>query len=105
VDEADPDRLVAVAEPLVQAERVPGIVRPDPDLRVGQAGGHVGRGHALDVDQEGRHPAVHAGPPVHGDRGGQAVKESLAQGALVGHDRVEPADRIEIVDGRVEPSE
>jgi hypothetical protein len=80
-------------------------VRPDPDLRVGQPGGHVGRGHALDVDQEGRHPAVHSGPPVYGDRSGQAVEEPLTQRALVGHDRGEAADRVEVVDGRVESGE
>jgi len=105
VDEADPDRLVAVAEALVQAERVPGVVGPDPDLLGGQAGGHVRGGHALDVDQEGRHAAVHPGPPVHGDRIGQAVEEPLAQRALVGHDRGEAADRVKVVDGRVEPRE
>jgi hypothetical protein len=92
VDEADPDRLVAVAEALVQAEGVPRIVRPDPDLLVGQPGGHVGGGHALDVDQEGRHAAVHPGPPVHRDRVGQAVQEPLAQRALIGHDRGKAPD-------------
>jgi hypothetical protein len=80
-------------------------VRPDPDPRVGQAGGHVGRGHALDVDQERRHAAGHAGPPVHGDFRGPPVEEPLAQRALVGHDRGEAADRVEVVDGRVEPGE
>jgi hypothetical protein len=80
-------------------------VGPDPDLRVGQPGGHVGRGYALDVDQEGRHAAVHPGPPVHGDRLGQAVEEPLAQRALVGHDGREAADRVEVIDGRVEPGE
>ena len=80
-------------------------MRPDPDLRVGQAGGHVDRGHALHVDQEGRYPAVHAGPPVHGDRFGQAVEEPLAQRALVGRDRGEAPDRVEVVDGRVEARE
>ena len=78
---------------------------PDPDLRVGQAGGHVGRSHARHVDQEGRHAAVHPGPPVHGDRFGQAVEEPLAQRPLVGHDRGEAADRVEIIDGRVEARE
>jgi len=105
VDETDPDRLVAVAEALVQAEGVPGVVRPDADLRVGQPGGHVRRGHPLHVDQEGRHAAVHPGPPVNGDRLGQTVEEPLAQRALVGHDRGEAPDRVEIIDGRVEPRE
>src|SRR5207248_2386072 len=36
VDEAEPDRLVFVPEALIQVERVPRIVRPDPDLPVGQ---------------------------------------------------------------------
>jgi len=80
-------------------------VRPDPDPRVGQAGGHVRRRHALDVDQEGRHAAVHAGPPVNGDRIGQPVEEPLAERPLVGHDRGETSDRVEIVDGRVEARE
>jgi hypothetical protein len=80
-------------------------VRPDPDLRLGQAGRHVGRGHALDVDQEGRHAAVHAGPTVDGDRFGQAVEKPLAQRALVGHDRGEPSDRVQVVDGGVESRE
>jgi len=80
-------------------------VRPHPDLRVGQAGGHVRRGYALDVDQERRHAAVHPGPPVDGDRCGQAVEEPLAQRPLVGHDRGEAPDRFEVVDGRVEPGQ
>src|SRR5438309_2329312 len=49
MDEADPDRLVFVAEPAVQAERVPGVVGPHPHLLLGQPRGHVGRGHAADV--------------------------------------------------------
>jgi len=80
-------------------------VGPDPDPCLGQPGGHVGRGHALHVDQERRHAAVHAGPPVHGDRFGQAVEEPLAQRALVGHDRGEAPDRVQVVDGGVEPRE
>jgi len=80
-------------------------VRPDPDLRVGQARGHVLRSYAVDVDQERRHPAVHPGPPVDGDRVGQAVEEALAQRALVGSYRGEAPDRVEVVDGRVEPGE
>jgi len=80
-------------------------VRPDPDLRVGQAPGHVLGGHAVDVDQECRYPAVHPLAPVDGDRAGQAVEESLAQRALVGGDRGEAPDGAEVVDGRVEPGQ
>jgi len=80
-------------------------VRPDPDLRGGQPRGHVLGGEAVDVDQERRHAAVHPGPPVDGDRVGQAVEEPLAERALVGGDRGEAPDRVEVVDGRVEPGE
>ena len=102
MDEADPDRLAGIAEPLVQAERVPRVVRPDPDLRVGQPRGHLLGGHAIDVDQERRHAAVHPGPPVDGDRIGQAVEEPLPQRPLIGGDRRDASDRVEVVDGRVE---
>jgi hypothetical protein len=105
VDEADPDRLAGVAEALVETERVPRVVRPDPDLRAGQPRGHVLGGHAVHVDQERGHAAVHPGPPVDGDRVGQAVEEALAERALVGDDRGETPDRVEVVDGRVEPGE
>jgi hypothetical protein len=80
-------------------------VRPDPDLRGGQARGHVLGRHAVDVDQERRHATFHPRAPVDGDRVGQAVEEPLAQRALVGGDRGEAADRVEVVDGRVEPGE
>jgi hypothetical protein len=80
-------------------------VRPDPDLRVGQAPGRVLGGHAVDVDQERRYPAVHPLAPVDGDRAGQAVEEPLAQRALVGGDRGEAPDGAEVVDGRVEPGQ
>ena len=53
-------------------------MRPDPDLRGGQARGHVLGRHAVDIDQERRHAAVHPWPPVDGDRVGQAVEEPLA---------------------------
>ena len=76
---------------------------PDPDLRVGQARGHVRGRHAVHVDQERRHAAVHPRPPVDGDRVGPAVQEPLAQRALGGGDRGEAPDRVEVVDGRVEP--
>jgi hypothetical protein len=80
-------------------------VRPDADLRGGQPRGHLLGGDAVHVDQERRHAAFHPWPPVDGDRVGQAVKEPLAQRALVGGDRGEAPDRVEVVDGRVEPGE
>jgi hypothetical protein len=80
-------------------------MRPDPDLRVGQERGHVLGGHAFDIDQKRRHAAVHRGPPVDGDRVRQAVEEPLAQRALVGGDRGEASDRVQVVDGRVEAGE
>jgi hypothetical protein len=105
VDEADPDRPARVAEPLVQAERVPRVVRPYPHLGVGQPRGDLLGGHAVDVDQERRHAPFHPGPPVDGDRVGQAVEEALAERALVGGDRGEAPDRVEVIDGRVEPGQ
>jgi len=76
-------------------------MRPDPHLAVGQPRGDLLGGHAVDVDQERRHAAFHPGPPVDGDRVGQAVEEALAERALVGGDRGEAPDRVEVVDGRV----
>ncbi len=80
-------------------------MRPDPDLRGGQARGHLLRGHAVDVDQERRHATVHPGPPVDGDRVGQAVEEPLAQRALIGRDGGEAPQGLQVVDGGVEPGE
>jgi hypothetical protein len=80
-------------------------VRPHADPVRGQARGYVRGGHTLDIDQECRHPAVHPGPPVHGNRRRQPGKEPLAERALIRRDRRESADRVEVIDRRVEPGE
>ena len=80
-------------------------MRPHPHLGVGQPRGDLLGGHAVDVDQERRDTPFHPGPPVDGDRVGQAVEEALAERALVGGDRGEAPDRVEVVDGRVEPGQ
>ena len=80
-------------------------MRPDADLGRGQALRHVCGRHAVDIDQERRHPPVHPRQPVHGDRGRDAVQEPLAQRALVGRDRRDAADRVQVADRRVESRE
>ena len=103
VDEADPDRVLFVAETLVQVQRVPRVVGPDSDVTARQLGRHVGGGYAVHVDQEGRHPARHRRQAVDRDGARQVCEEVLAERALVWPDRADAADRVQVVDRRVEP--
>ena len=80
-------------------------MRPDAEALVREPLHRVDGVDAVEVDQERRDAAVHRLQPVDGRAVRQAVEEALAELALVGGDRLHPADRLEVRDRRGEAGE